>query len=288
MKPRSTENHTPQNGSGHQLADSFMLGQQDVRAMVRLLGDIAGLDAEQSVKRRELMRGMRTLIDADAWVWTVSQLSPDDGRMTSISLMHEGFSEMDDVRVIESETDPAVPTPDGPLWTPFFFSSHPMTRQRQQMIDDTTWYEHPHTKKYRQGFIDDYAYSFTPLGNADHRIASIVAFHRRWGRPPFTQRDARIIHIMSSEVRWLHEAAVPGDGGKKADGLSPRLRTILALILQSYSRKQMAHHLTLSIHTINDYFKALYKHFNVSSGPELMRRFMAGDSGDINKITRAK
>lgn len=262
-------------------AASFMLGEDDVRAMVRLLGDVAGLDGDQALKRRELMRGLRALIDADAWVWTISQPSPDDGRYASINLMHEGFSETDVVRVVEAETDPALPTPDGPHLAELLRSDHPVTRQRRQWIDDTTWYEHPHTRKYRQGFVDDFVYSLTPISNDDQRIASIVAFHRRWGREPFTARDARIVHIISSEVRWLHEAAVPGDKTTNAGGLSPRLRAVLALLLQGFSRKQMASHLKLSIHTINDYVKALYKYFNVSSSPELMRRFMAGDGGDI-------
>ena len=54
----------------------------------------------------------------------------------------------------------------------------------------------------------------------------------------------------------------------------------LALLVQGYKRDQIADHLKLSLHTVNDYVKAVFKHFGARSQAELMVRFQAGDGGD--------
>ena len=45
------------------------------------------------------------------------------------------------------------------------------------------------------------------------------------GRPRFGARDARLAHIVLSEIPWLHTAGLPEDRGQTAPALSPRLRT---------------------------------------------------------------
>ena len=47
----------------------------------------------------------------------------------------------------------------------------------------------------------------------------------------------------------------------------------------SYSRPQIASHLSLSIHTVNDYVKRIYAHLGVHSQAELIARFQRGDGG---------
>ncbi len=72
----------------------------------------------------------------------------------------------------------------------------------------------------------------------------------------------------------------PGSAGRGRTGaqprqrtskdLSPRLEQTLERLLTGDSEKQIARRLQLSPHTIHDYVKALYRHFDVSSRAELI------------------
>ena len=107
-----------------------------------------------------------------------------------------------------------------------------------------------------------------------------VALFRRFDRELFTERESRIIHILLSEVPWLHDAAWPDAKREKAHELPPRLNTLLNLMLQGLSRKQIADQMGISINTLSGYAKDLYGRFRVHSQAELIRRFIEGDGGD--------
>lgn len=50
---------------------------------------------------------------------------------------------------------------------------------------------------------------------------------------------------------------------KKAELLTPRLRSVGDLLAEGYSRKEIAKRLDLSMHTVNGYVKHLYALFGV-------------------------
>ena len=91
-----------------------LLTEQDVRAMVRLVGEVATLDADQVHKRRALMQGLAKMVNADAWAWTISRPTEGDGRVMTMGMIHEGLSDQDYAKLISAETDPALPPPHGP------------------------------------------------------------------------------------------------------------------------------------------------------------------------------
>jgi DNA-binding NarL/FixJ family response regulator len=61
-----------------------------------------------------------------------------------------------------------------------------------------------------------------------------------------------------------------------ANGLPPRLRRTLKLLLSGHSEKRVARELNLSPHTVHEYVKDLYIHFAVSSRAELMAKWIKG------------
>jgi DNA-binding NarL/FixJ family response regulator len=65
-----------------------------------------------------------------------------------------------------------------------------------------------------------------------------------------------------------------------SNGLSPRMRQTLELLLAGDSEKQVAHKLKLSQHTVHVYAKSLYKHFGVSSRGELLARCLGAPAGE--------
>lgn len=67
---------------------------------------------------------------------------------------------------------------------------------------------------------------------------------------------------------------------QRASGLPPRLRRVLAHLLQGESEKQVAARLELSPHTVHEYVKQLYRRLGVSSRSELMARWVVREGGD--------
>ena len=49
--------------------DHVTLSEPDVRAIVRLLGEVAALQGDHAAKKRALMDGLCRLIGADYWGW---------------------------------------------------------------------------------------------------------------------------------------------------------------------------------------------------------------------------
>ncbi len=56
--------------------------------------------------------------------------------------------------------------------------------------------------------------------------------------------------------------------------LPPSVRRVLACILEGDGDKQIAAKLGLSIYTVNDYTKTIYRHFGVQSRSQLLARWV--------------
>ncbi len=260
-------------------APSPNLSEDDVRAMVRLVGDVAGVAGDLTVKRRTLANGLADLIDADRWIWSIFRRCEPDGNYMTMNWIHN-FPEQDIARIAAAATDTKNPQPENAHVAAMQEAGQHFTRRRAQMVEDGPWYDDPHTKTYRQGWIDDCIFSIYPV-EPETGVWSGIGLHRLWGRPAFSPRDARIAHIIAAEVAWLHHEAVPQDRGDGTQHLAPRLRPVLVMLMVGRTRKSIAHDLGLSIHTVGDYIKDIYTHFGVSGRVDLMHRFMSGDGGDV-------
>jgi DNA-binding CsgD family transcriptional regulator len=140
--------------------------------------------------------------------------------------------------------------------------------------------------KHRLGVgIDHFLYSIYPLGELE--VCSAIGLFRHVGREPFTSRQARMAHILLSEVGWLHYAELPGDRGHEVPNLTPRQRVVMVMLIEARDKDEIARLLHISPHTAKDHIKAVYEHFNVSSQLELIRRFRFGDGGDVSSDSAA-
>lgn len=113
-----------------------------------------------------------------------------------------------------------------------------------------------------------------------------LTFHRDWRRPPFTERDVRLLHVFNQNLASLYLATAsapsapaprdrpPGPDGRIAS-LPPRLRPVLRRLLAGDAEKQAAAKLGLSPHTVHEYTKVLYRTFGVNSRGELLAKFVA-------------
>jgi DNA-binding CsgD family transcriptional regulator len=256
------------------------LSEVDVRAMVRLIGQAAGSTADLLVRKQQLMTGLAALVRAGGWLWSVTRVQ--DGVPVCCGLLHGGLTDQQLTAWAESSqvTDPCLP--EHHECVAISRDQYHATRTRSQIVPDSQWYSNPTVRKYRlEVGIDDFLYSLYPLGEPG--FVSAIGLYRHVGKPRFSARERRITHIVLSELGWLHTAGLSGDYGKSVPELTPRQRTVLVMLLNGMSRKEIGHALDISPHTAKDHIEAIYAHFGVTSQVELVRRFYTGDGGDMTR-----
>lgn len=256
------------------------VSEEDARAMVRLVGEAAGLKQGVAERKRHLMKGLCRLIDADVWLWSCARAAEDGAPMT-LGFLYDGFTEDGLSAFIAANTHP-----DTAKIMEKFSSSALTNRSITANIEDAFDYEmyvqSECSALLRQAGCGSGLISQFPIPELGEGYASAIGVYRKPGREAFTQREIRIAHIVMSELRWLHKAGFTQD--EEAAAITPdltnRQRQVMAHLLDGWGRKQIAHQMNLSPNTIAGYVQDIYRHYNVNSHPELLRRFMAGDGND--------
>ncbi|WP_193213236.1 response regulator transcription factor [Luteolibacter marinus] len=248
---------------------------EDVGRIVRLLGEIAVAGGTMAEKRTSLLQGLARLIDSDAWIWGVSQHSESGRQPEYACIVRGGFSDEQFTSALQANEHPDMQRLCAPIFADFAADKRPLTRRREQIIPDAVYDASEVASIWKEAGVGPVILSFHPL---NHGGASAVALYRRFGRPAFSPRESRIAHVVLLEVPWLH-FDIPGIDTPPLR-MGPRLRQVLNLLIQGASRKEIASHLGISIHTVSGYCKELYAKFKVNSHAELVSRFSHGDGGD--------
>ncbi len=252
------------------------LAEDDVRAVVNLLGRVAAASGGRVAQRRELMDGLAVLVGANCWVWgRFGAVEP--GTLPVFALeQHGGFSEDRLARYVQAQEHPDLGALTAPAFAVMAERGSPVTRLRQQTDPEDRFRS---SGAYEAWAAADAAPGILSLRPLDALTVGVVAIHRRIDARLFSERESLIAHVVLTGVAWLYE-----EGDAERDGvwveLGPRLITVMNLLLQGVARKDIAEHLRISPHTVNDYVKTVYRRFGVRSQPELMRRFFRGDGGD--------
>lgn len=261
--------------SGKKTESGAALPEEDVRQLVRLIADCATVQGGVMAQKRRLVEGLTALLDADYWMWNVSRIT-EDGTIVAVSILHN-LSE----RQLAYLADENYSSPDNPCNRAMIALSRDnasWSRRIEDMVDREDDPDSHHTSKPEID-MGQSLFAFHRVADAPD-LASAVGIHRAYGREPFTKRELRLAHIVMSEVSWLHDSSLPGEDGLAIAALSPRLQTVLTLLMDGQAAKRIALHLGLSPHTVRGYIKDIYRHFEVSSRSDLMRRFMVGDGSD--------
>jgi DNA-binding CsgD family transcriptional regulator len=252
-----------------------VVNESDARAMVRLVGEVAASEGPLAEKRRSLMDGLTELVEADTWMWTAQEWDPSIQAGHPTIYEHGGMTDAEYTRIMAGQSEQLLEVPAVQALAANLQSWTAGTvRIRGCFADQQHYRAHPWVRKHVQGFLEDLIISLMPLEQGKSYTG--IGIHRRWDREPFTDREAKIVHIISSEVRWLHESIVPGGATDTFPSLTPRQRQVQLLLMDGHPVKRVAHLLGISYHTADGYMKQLYQHYGVSSRAEMMRRFMHG------------
>jgi len=248
-----------------------MFDAVDLSRIVRLLGDVALVDGTLQARRRLLVERLAELIGAFAWFWVAGQVDEKTGAPMALNFLCGGLTDWQLAGFIKASSDTVDPLPVNDGMVQLLSEGKHFTLDRQDLVDDDRWYGHRAVRNLLiERGIEHILYTMMPTDN--HAYAG-VGFMRRQGTPSFTKKERRIVHIVTSEVRWLTDHAVNHPGSHKAQQLSPRLRTVLSLLLDAFSCDQIADMLDLSSFTVREYMSDIYRHFSVQSHTELIHAF---------------
>ncbi|QQE11822.1 hypothetical protein JD969_20485 [Planctomycetota bacterium] len=255
------------------------LNQDDVRAIVRLLSNIAVIPTNVLEQKRTLLQGLADLIDCDYWLWS-TMLFSDNKPSVGLETIHN-FPE----HIFTAITSSNYELTNSELKKQIIKNNKTKihwTCRRNSLVPDSVFKNSMLYSKYiADTKLGDALFTAYPL-NSNPSIISGISVHRTHDKPSFTSRDCLIMHILTSEIDWLHEINAESYDTKTHALLTPRLQTVFALLMDGITPKRIAHHLSLSENSVRAYIQLIYKHFNASSRLELTNRFTQGDGNHIS------
>lgn len=251
------------------------LTEDDVRVIVRLLGDVLAVAGGHREKRRFLMERLCLVVHSSAWVWCMADYVPDQ-QLGHSGILHGGFDDARFAGFLEALNHPAMEAVSARSSKEFLEKGTHLTRNLPQLEQGgPPMMDSGAAPLWRKANIGTLMISLCPMETGG---ASAVGLYRDFGAAHFSERETRIAHIVLSGVPWLHHSSFPDQ--ELITRLYPRHRTILNLLCDGWGRKKIADHLGLSVNTVHGYTKAVFKHFGVHTQSELLSRFTYGDGGD--------
>lgn len=252
-----------------------LLHETDVRAIVRLLGDVIAMRGDINACRRHLMEGLCPIVGADSWLWCMAEIEPGKSLGHS-GILHGGF---DDERLswfLQAINHPATGKSNRRIASELMERGTHITRNLPQVEDpEYPIFDSEAGPLWQKAGIGTLMLSIRPMETGG---ATGIVLYRQHGRPDFNERELRIAHIILTEIPWLHYEKFTEKS--IIDRLYPRHKTVLNLLCEGWDRKKIASYLNISPQTVHGYVKEIFLHFNVHSQPELIARFGKGDGGD--------
>jgi DNA-binding CsgD family transcriptional regulator len=260
------------------MSKSGQLRSRDVRAVFEIVGECRELGDDRVAWRSHLMGRLAGLADADLGL-KGEMAGCLAGKNTDLGVVFwapGGF------------TPPAYWSEhlarfrDDPGYSPALTDYHRLTRadrgralSRADFIADRDWYgSHDFLKINEPLGVDSILWCFRPIPvtSGDESTGLILA--RDKGRRDFSARDRAMAREVHAAISGLVGGLLARFSDPSPRDLSPRVREVLACLLEGDGDKQVAARLGMSAYTVNHHTKAIFRHFRVKSRPELLARWI--------------
>jgi DNA-binding CsgD family transcriptional regulator len=253
------------------------LSLSDVRALLRLLGEVRELGESPTAWRGHLAEqlsqlcGARAVVSNELSVRTpvshgqaaAARAGTCQAAVTALVVAHTGVDEgkaepfLRDVIWYDHAGDDTLQR-----LVPLYGST--FVRSRAELAEDATWYGSSlASERFRRHDCDDFILAMCAVPGVG--IICGLELFRAWGAPRFAERERLLVRLVQEELSRDFEASF---GPTRR--LSPRQRQVLALLQRGLGEKQVAAELDVSPHTVHDYVKAIYRQHGVSSRAELL------------------
>ncbi|HEX7667239.1 MAG TPA: helix-turn-helix transcriptional regulator [Polyangiaceae bacterium] len=246
------------------------LRYEQVRSAVRLLGETAELAGDLEAQRTHLADGLLRVLGASAVV--NGAMGRPVGRERMQFNCSSSLSEADREMLIGAPAqrgawhDPRAHAHLG--WLAKTRSLQPLTATRQQLVEDKVWYNSRFVSEYQRITGLDHTVCSMRRGEGSIFAQGMVIFRERGDRA-FDEHDVALLDLIHIEWAML-SAPKPGPPDPfRAIQLSRRERETLGHLLEGRAYKEIADHMQLATHTVNEYVKRIYRKLDVHSRGEL-------------------
>ena len=250
----------------------------DVRAVFRLVGECRELGIDSGLWRAHMLAELLRLTGGKVAMGGPTGMHDNFAGKQPLPVLDIGWDGPREQAIFQQYmldgmhlSDPAISRFGAQLATlPAGVQS--LTRSRRQLADDRAWYASAAFCEYlRPSGVDDGLMSLVKVaGGRAHGIA----LFRPPNEPRFIARDRRLLHLFHSELGPHIRINLALPGCDPISGLSPRLREVLACLLEGDSEQQVARRLGLTRDTAHQYVKAVYRRLKINTRAELMARFV--------------
>ncbi len=251
-----------------------ILEESDVRAMIRLLGEVAARQGSHDEKKAELMNGLCRLVGADFWVWALATSFVPGEQPVYTAMSTGGFDEGQFPKLLVAYEHPDLAILTKPLAEEVAEKNEQITRLRTEYDPEDFFAACGANPLWRKADVGPPLLCYRPIQKG---CVSGIGIYRRFDRPLFDEREALVADIILSEVPWLHEKGWPWSSAVKVPSLPHRCRLVLSLLLEGLPRKEIAERMDITVNTVGDYTKRIYAYFQVRSQSELLARFRGKD-----------
>ncbi|MGC1479962.1 MAG: helix-turn-helix transcriptional regulator [Chthoniobacterales bacterium] len=224
-------------------------------------------------RKRYLLDGMAQLVSADYVAWVLAAATDPGKKPVYVGFETRGISAEQMPKFLRIQAHPALAEYSQPLLVELSATGQQVTANVQDIFDYAEFESSEWGKMWADADIAPRCIIHRPLANGG---VSGIGCYRRLGRPLFTECERLIVHLLLTEIPWLHEMGWPGDLGAKVPDLPPQGWLVHEMLLQGFDRSRIAAELGISRHTSDSYVKQVFRHLGVQSQPELMARFFLG------------
>ncbi|YCM43520.1 LuxR C-terminal-related transcriptional regulator [Verrucomicrobiaceae bacterium 227] len=258
------------------LTESAIVSEEDVRAMIHLLGAAAALDGGHQQVKRFIMNGLCELIGSDSWVWTLACETAPGRPQAYVNYLHGGFDEARFAKLLSAVEHVEMAGAVREMYLEMEKTLGHTTMVGEE-IDPTGITKRGEAYQlWKEINIGPIILSGRPL---DANSVSMIGIYRSHDAPIFTTREKEMVHIILNEVSWLHLMGWPEDRGATIPRLRSRQRVTLNLLMEGLPRKVIADKMDISENTVAGYVREIFAHFGVNSQVELMQKFHGAGGG---------
>jgi len=244
--------------------------QQDARDLYLLVSECRSLGGDGVMWRRHLVDRMIKLFDADMVFFLDNQIvgepeSPE-GWVRPTSVVDHWPSEasrkefMRFLRDGRHEHTPIAFMIDGR-------DGVRVASRRDIFPDDNQWREHPFYQDY---FVpcnmDEFVHT---VNQGPDGLVQMLTMKRFLGRSPFPKKTIHMLRALWIELRRYQPLELRPVSESAFMNLPKRILQVLACMLAGFTAKETAAQLEISIHTVQEHIKRLYKRSGASNRAEL-------------------
>lgn len=149
--------------------------------------------------------------------------------------------------------------------------SNQITVTRRMIFPDRVWPESQFRNYMLQMKVDEWMQT---VRYETKEKWSGMFFSRNEDAPEFETFHRELLDVTMRSIPWLHVAADNHCDSSRILDLTDRQKTVMLLLLNGHSRKQIGSQLHITEDTVSDHIKSIYQHFDINSATELAAIFL--------------